>query len=108
MATLPGQRTQFTWALNQYNLSDDSDRREHFAPGMAKYIRDALAKSFTVEQGSRVDDCVVSLADRESRTGARCTAGVQHSPGTAKSALASAPLKTGKVAYAGSLKGQIM
>ena len=32
------------------------------------------------------------------RTGARWTAGVQHCPGTAKSALASAPLKTGKVA----------
>jgi T5orf172 domain len=50
MATLPGQRAQFTWALNQYNVADDNDERVHFARRMAKYIRDAPTNGFTVEQ----------------------------------------------------------
>lgn len=38
MATLAGQRAQFTWALNQYNKTDDADEHAKFAKRMAKYI----------------------------------------------------------------------
>jgi hypothetical protein len=50
MATLPGQRAQFTWALNQYNRSDDPDTRKRFVRAMAKYIAGAPSNGFTVEQ----------------------------------------------------------
>jgi hypothetical protein len=50
MATLAGQRAQFTWALNQYNLSEDPETRAKFAKRMAKYIAAAPANGFTVEQ----------------------------------------------------------
>jgi hypothetical protein len=50
MATLPGQRAQFTWALNQYNRSDDPDTRKRFVRAMAKYIAAAESNGFTVEQ----------------------------------------------------------
>jgi hypothetical protein len=50
MATLPGQRAQFTWALNQYNRSDDPDTRKRFVRAMAKYIAAAPSNGFTVEQ----------------------------------------------------------
>jgi hypothetical protein len=50
MATLAGQRAQFTWALNQYNLSEDPETRAKFAKRMAKYIAAAPANGFTVDQ----------------------------------------------------------
>jgi hypothetical protein len=50
MATLAGQRAQFTWALNQYNLSEDTAARTKFAKTMAKYIAAAPTNGFTVEQ----------------------------------------------------------
>ena len=50
MATLAGQRAQFTWALNQYNLAEDQDTRASFAKRMAKYVAGAPANGFTVEQ----------------------------------------------------------
>jgi hypothetical protein len=50
MATLAGQRAQFTWALNQYNLAEDSETRSKFAKRMAKYIAAAPANGFTVEE----------------------------------------------------------
>jgi T5orf172 domain len=50
MATLAGQRAQFTWALNQYNLSEDPETRAKFAKRMAKYIATAPANGFTVDQ----------------------------------------------------------
>lgn len=50
MATLAGQRAQFTWALNQYNLAEDTEKQAHFAKVMAKYIANAPANGFTVEQ----------------------------------------------------------
>jgi hypothetical protein len=50
MATLAGQRAQFTWALNQYNLAEDKEKQEYFARRMAKYIAGAPANGFTVEQ----------------------------------------------------------
>jgi T5orf172 domain len=50
MATLPGQRAQFTWALNQYNRSDDPDTRKRFVRAMAKYIAAAPSNGFTIEQ----------------------------------------------------------
>jgi hypothetical protein len=50
MATLAGQRAQFTWALNQYNLSEDPETRPKFAKRMAKYIAAAPANGFTVDE----------------------------------------------------------
>jgi hypothetical protein len=50
MATLPGQRAQFTWALNQYNQSEDPEACAMFAKRMAKYIAPAEGHGFTVEQ----------------------------------------------------------
>ena len=50
MATLPGQRAQFTWSLNQYNLAEDPENRAYFAKSMAKYIAAAPANGFTPEQ----------------------------------------------------------
>lgn len=50
MATLAGQRAQFTWALNQYNIAEDADKQAYYARRMAKYIVAAPANGFTVEQ----------------------------------------------------------
>jgi T5orf172 domain len=50
MATLAGQRAQFTWALNQYNLAEDRETRTKFAMRMAEYIAAAPSLGFTVEQ----------------------------------------------------------
>ncbi len=50
MATLAGQRAQFTWALNQYNLAEDAEKKAYYAKRMAKYIAAAPANGFTVEQ----------------------------------------------------------
>ena len=50
MATLPGQRAQFTWALNQYNLAEDAETKAYYAKRMAKYIAAAPANGFTAEQ----------------------------------------------------------
>jgi hypothetical protein len=50
MATLPGQRASFTWALNQYNLAEDSERKSHCARLMAKVIAAAPSNGFTLEQ----------------------------------------------------------
>jgi hypothetical protein len=50
MATLPGQRASFTWALRQYNLAEDAERKTHYAKLMAKYIAAAPANGFTIEQ----------------------------------------------------------
>jgi hypothetical protein len=50
MATLAGQRAQFTWALNQYNLAEDAETRSKFAKRMAKYIAAAPSNGFTVEE----------------------------------------------------------
>jgi hypothetical protein len=50
MATLAGQRAQFTWALNQYNLAEDAETRSKFAKRMAIYIAAAPSNGFTVEE----------------------------------------------------------
>ena len=50
MATLAGQRAQFTWALRQYNLSEDSEKQAFYARRMAKYVATAPANGFTVEE----------------------------------------------------------
>jgi hypothetical protein len=50
MATLAGQRAQFTWALNQYNLTEDAEERARFAKRMAKYIAAAPVNGFTPEE----------------------------------------------------------
>jgi hypothetical protein len=50
MATLAGQRAQFTWALNQYNLAEDAEKQAFYAQRMAKYIAAAPNNGFTVEQ----------------------------------------------------------
>jgi hypothetical protein len=41
MATLAGQRAQFTWAVPQYNLAKGADKQAYFARRMAKYIATA-------------------------------------------------------------------
>jgi hypothetical protein len=53
MATLAGQRAQFTYWLNQYNLAEDEGRRVICLKGMAKYIKAAPANEFTVEEVTR-------------------------------------------------------
>jgi hypothetical protein len=50
MATLPGQRASFTYYLNRYNKSEDGSVRTDAIKWMAKYIYDAPANGFTVEQ----------------------------------------------------------
>lgn len=50
MATLAGQRAQFTWALNQYNLAEDSEKQAIYAQRMAKYIATAPSNGFTIDQ----------------------------------------------------------
>jgi hypothetical protein len=50
MATLAGQRAQFTWALNQYNLAENVERQIFYARRMAKYVATAPANGFTVDQ----------------------------------------------------------
>lgn len=50
MATLAGQRAQFTWALNQYNLSEDPETRVKFARRMAKYIAAAPVNGFSASE----------------------------------------------------------
>jgi hypothetical protein len=53
MATLSGQRTQFTWALNEYNKTDDPEQRSRFVRHMATAIRNALGAGFTKDQITR-------------------------------------------------------
>jgi hypothetical protein len=53
MATLAGQRTQFTYALNQYNLAEDPETRTQWAKRMAKYIAAAPNHGFTADQITR-------------------------------------------------------
>jgi hypothetical protein len=50
VATIAGQRAAFTWALNQYNTSDDPNKQAHFVRLLAKYIRNAPANNLTPEQ----------------------------------------------------------
>ena len=53
MATLPGQRASFTWALNQYNLAEEEDKKKHSARLMVKYVANAPSNGFTVEQATQ-------------------------------------------------------
>lgn len=53
MAALSGQRTQFTWALNEYNKSDDPSVRMRFVRHMAASIRNAMAAGFTKDEITR-------------------------------------------------------
>ena len=50
LATIAGQRAQFTWALNQYNVAEDAEQKTHFANRMAKYIAAAPSYGFTVAE----------------------------------------------------------
>jgi len=50
MATLAGQRAQFTWALNQYNLAEDIEKQAFYAQKMARYMAAAPANGFTIAQ----------------------------------------------------------
>jgi hypothetical protein len=50
MATLAGQRAQFTWALGQYNLAENAEKQAFYARRRAKYVAAAPANGFTVEQ----------------------------------------------------------
>ena len=53
MATLSGQRIQFTWALNEYNKTDDPVQRARFVRHMAVAIRNSLDAGFTRDQVTR-------------------------------------------------------
>ena len=50
MATLGGQRAQFTWSLKKYNESEDTETRAKYANRMARYIAAAPANGFTVDE----------------------------------------------------------
>jgi hypothetical protein len=50
MATLGGQRAQFTWSLKKYNESEDTETRAKYAKRMARYIAAAPANGFTVDE----------------------------------------------------------
>jgi hypothetical protein len=50
MVALSGQRTQFTWALNEYNRSDDPSVRAGFVRHMAASIRNAIAAGFAKDE----------------------------------------------------------
>src|SRR5438132_11012398 len=50
MASLGRHRGNFTWALNQYNLTEDASQRDKFAKLMAKYLRNATAEGLTREE----------------------------------------------------------
>jgi hypothetical protein len=53
MVALAGQRAQFTWALNEYNKTDDEATREKYARHMAAAIRNSVAAGFKKEQITR-------------------------------------------------------
>jgi hypothetical protein len=53
MPNLAGQRAQFTWALNQYNLAEDPETRTKFAKRMANYIAAAESYGATADQITR-------------------------------------------------------
>jgi len=50
MATLAGQRAQFTLALNQYNLAENIQKQALYAQRMAECIARAPVTGFTVDQ----------------------------------------------------------
>lgn len=50
MATLAGQRAQFTWALRQYNLAEDAEKQAFYARRMAKCVATAPINGFTLEE----------------------------------------------------------
>ena len=62
MANLGGQRAQFTWALNEYNKSEDPDTRAKFARRMAKYIAAAPANAPLRNDESRPSNVEPHLA----------------------------------------------
>jgi hypothetical protein len=48
--SLAGQRAQFTWALNQYNVAETTEQKTRFAKRMALIIQRAPSLDFTKEQ----------------------------------------------------------
>ena len=52
MATLAGQRAQFTWALRQYNAAEEDDRSK-WVKRMAKYLANASSYGATQSQVSQ-------------------------------------------------------
>jgi hypothetical protein len=53
MVALAGQRAQFTWALNEYNKTDDPSAQARFVRHMAAAIRNSTSAGFTKEQITR-------------------------------------------------------
>jgi hypothetical protein len=49
MATLGGQRGTFTWALGQYNKSDDPEQKTKWAKTMAKALSNAQVLGVTID-----------------------------------------------------------
>src|SRR5436309_15937017 len=50
MATLAGQRAQFTWALNQYDLSQNPDTRRPVCEADGKVYCRSFREWFTVDE----------------------------------------------------------
>lgn len=80
--SLPGQRAQFTWALNQYNISETTEQKVHFAKRMALIIQRAPSLGFTKEQvvneqvyppevdeylKARVDDAAPDISEEQAQ-----------------------------------------
>src|SRR3954451_24674331 len=53
MANLAGQRANYTWAVNQYNLAEDDVKREDCAKRIAKYLKASLEAGFTIKEITR-------------------------------------------------------
>ncbi|SRR6266849_9926319 len=53
MASLGSHRANFTWALNEYNRTEDADKREKCARDMARYIANAERNGFPRELVTR-------------------------------------------------------
>src|SRR5690606_20019938 len=64
LASLGGQRAQFTWALRQYNLAEDAERQLHFARRMARYIAAAPSNGFSIEEVTQGQLYPVAEIDR--------------------------------------------
>jgi T5orf172 domain len=76
MTTLAGQRAQFTWALNQYNLAEDAEKQAHFAKVMARYIANTPANGFTVEQVTQGQVYPADVTQYVSTAGADVSPGI--------------------------------
>jgi T5orf172 domain len=107
MPTLAGQRAQFTWSLNQYNLAEDAEKKAFFARNMAKYIAAAPANGFTIEQLSQgqsypaeVNQYLADLSELDQTPGISEGQAIQQIAGTVDTSDALKIGSGGRVVYA--------